>query len=54
MRLTVVLTSMTGAEEAQQGQDGTDQDRKQGSHIFLLKVKSSALTLKTLHSEGTE
>lgn len=49
------LTSMTWTGEGQQQcQEGTDQERMQGSHIFVLKVKSSTLTLKTLHSEGTE
>lgn len=51
----VVLTSMTGVgHPQQQGQDGTHQDRMQGSHIVVLKVKSSALNLKKPHSEGTE
>lgn len=46
---------MTWTGEAeQQGQEGTDRDQMQGSHIFVLKVKSSTLTLETLHSEGTE
>lgn len=51
----MALTSMAGAGEAeQQGQESTDQDRMHGCDIFVLKVKSSTLTLKALHSEGTE
>lgn len=46
---------MTGAgQPEEQGQDGAHQDRMQGSHVVVLKVKSSTLNLKTLHSEGTE
>lgn len=53
--LTQALTSMTWTGEGeQQGQEGSRQDRVQGSHVFELKVKSFTLTLKTLHSEGTE
>lgn len=35
----MALTSVTGAgQPEQQGQEGTDQERMQGSHIFVLKV----------------
>lgn len=52
----VVLTSTTGAREAeQQGQAAGERGQMQGSHVFfVLKVKSSTLSSKTLHSEGTE
>lgn len=37
--LAVALTSVTGAGQTeQQGQEGTHQDRMQGSHVFVLKV----------------